>query len=75
MEKVVLNFFKKNQINYKKSKFLLAVSGGADSMCLAYVFKKLNLPCEALRWINASLVKNTVDSKVKEFTDNGRRAF
>ncbi len=43
MEKVVLNFFKKNQINYKKSKFLLAVSGGADSMCLAYVFKKLNL--------------------------------
>ena len=43
MEEVVLNFFKKNKINYKKSKFLLAVSGGADSICLAYIFKKLKL--------------------------------
>ena len=43
MKNIVLDFLDNKNINHKRSKFLLAVSGGADSMCLAVIFNKLKL--------------------------------
>ena len=43
MKNIVLDFLDNKKINHKSSKFLLAVSGGADSMCLAVIFNKLKL--------------------------------
>ena len=43
MKNIVLDFLDNKNINHKSSKFLLAVSGGADSMCLAVIFNKLKL--------------------------------
>lgn len=46
IETIVLNFLNKLENNAKSKKYLLAVSGGVDSMCLLNVFKNLSLNFE-----------------------------
>src|SRR5690606_9772222 len=43
LEKEVYNFLNKNIENFKDIKYLLGVSGGIDSMFLAYIFQRLQL--------------------------------
>lgn len=43
LEKEVYNFLNKNIENFKDIKYLLGVSGGIDSMVLAYIFQRLQL--------------------------------
>tara|TARA_R110002072_G_scaffold166686_4_gene320027 strand:+ start:1657 stop:2985 length:1329 start_codon:yes stop_codon:yes gene_type:complete len=43
LEKSILNFFEKQRIDISKKQFLLACSGGKDSMVLAYALKNLSI--------------------------------
>ena len=62
--------------DFKQQKFLLAVSGGADSMVLAHVFKDLNISFEIahinykLRGKDSELDKNVVENFCKKFNIN-----
>ena len=38
----ILSIADKSEIDLKSKKFVIACSGGVDSMVLAFVFKKLN---------------------------------
>jgi tRNA(Ile)-lysidine synthase len=40
---LIINFFKRNKIVHAEKSFLLAVSGGLDSMVLAHIFIKLEI--------------------------------
>ena len=40
LNNVFIDFFKKNNIDFRKNKFLVAVSGGIDSVVMFYLYKK-----------------------------------
>ena len=48
LNKIFISFFSDNNIDLETSKFLLAVSGGIDSMVMLDLFKKNNFSLFAL---------------------------
>jgi len=70
----VLKFFNENEIDTKASKFVVGFSGGADSLCLLYLMKKLFLTSQIRAvYINHKIRPNEELAKELQLNKNNCR--